>query len=129
MVLDPDSFRFKDTDVVIRDEVKLPEVRATGSRRVVVHVGDIVERNIVDGDMMLVNRQPTLHRGSMLAMRARIMSGKTFRMSLAITKSFNADFDGDEINAHVPQALEAGLSCRSFARPRIVSSRPRTHSL
>lgn len=56
-------------------------------------VGDIIERKLKDGDIILLNRQPTLHLGSMLAMRVRRRVGKTIRMNLAITSTFNADFD------------------------------------
>lgn len=113
-VVDPSKFRFREGDVVLRGGALLADVRAASVRRVTVRLGDIVERNLMDGDMVLVNRQPTLHRGSMLAMRARIMSGKTFRLSLALTKSFNADFDGDEINVHVPQSIEARVELQQL---------------
>jgi DNA-directed RNA polymerase beta' subunit len=53
--------------------------------------GDEVHRHLKEGDLVLLNRQPTLHKGSMLAMKIKIISGKTFRMNLATCKSFNAD--------------------------------------
>ena len=52
---------------------------------------------------MVMNRQPTLHRLSIMGFRVAPQVGKTFKVSLAVTKPFNADFDGDEINCHVPQ--------------------------
>ena len=52
-----------------------------------------MERQLKDDDIVLLNRQPTLHKGSMLAQRIKIIPGKTIRMNLAITKTFNADFD------------------------------------
>ena len=59
--------------------------------------GDIVHRHMMDGDGILFNRQPTLHRMSMMCHIARIMSvGDTFRMNVADTKPYNADFDGDK---------------------------------
>ncbi len=72
-----------------------------------LEVGDIVERRLVDGDFVLLNRQPTLHKASMQAFKIIIHPGKSFRFNLACTKAFNADFDGDEMNIHVPQSLEA----------------------
>ena len=58
--------------------------------------GDIVHRHMMDGDIVLFNRQPTLHRMSMMAHVARIMTqGDTFRLNVAVTKPYNADFDGD----------------------------------
>lgn len=67
--------------------------------------GKIVHRHLLNGDVLLLNRQPTLHRPSVMAHRARILkSEKTFRMHYSNCKSYNADFDGDEMNAHFPQS-------------------------
>lgn len=70
-------------------------------------IGDILERCLQDGDVVVINRQPTLHRGSMLACRIKIMPFKTFRINLSTAVSLNADFDGDEINMFVPQDYES----------------------
>ena len=56
--------------------------------------GDVVERQLMNGDWTLFNRQPTLWKGSMRAMKIKVMPGKTFRFNLACTAAFNADFDG-----------------------------------
>lgn len=72
-----------------------------------VRVGDIVDRKIQNGDWILFNRQPTLRVESMMAFQIRILKGKTFRLHLAATTPFNADFDGDEMNLHLPQNLTA----------------------
>ena len=53
-------------------------------------------RHLQDDDVAVFNRQPTLHRGSMMAHRIKILPGKTFRLNLAPTSSYNADFDGDD---------------------------------
>lgn len=64
----------------------------------------IVHRHLLNGDVMLLNRQPTLHKNSIMAHKVRILqSEKTFRLHYSNCKSYNADFDGDEMNAHVPQ--------------------------
>ncbi|KAL6757628.1 hypothetical protein V8C86DRAFT_3135173 [Haematococcus lacustris] len=64
----------------------------------------IVYRHLQDGDLMLTNRQPTLHKPGLMAHRARVLKGeKTIRMHYANCATFNADFDGDEINLHMPQ--------------------------
>ena len=61
-------------------------------------------RHLKNGDAMLLNRQPTLHKPSIMAHRARVLKGhKVMRLHYAICKSYNADFDGDEMNAHFPQ--------------------------
>lgn len=70
--------------------------------------GDIVHRHMLDGDAVLFNRQPTLHRMSMMCHIARIMpKGDTFRMNVGDTKPYNADFDGDEMNMHMPQDIQS----------------------
>ncbi|RLG89548.1 MAG: DNA-directed RNA polymerase subunit A' [Thermoprotei archaeon] len=69
--------------------------------------GWIVERHLRDGDIVLFNRQPSLHRMSMMAHTVRVLPGKTFRLHLAVCPPYNADFDGDEMNLHVPQNEEA----------------------
>lgn len=68
------------------------------SKKMILQIGDIVERHLMDGDWTIVNRQPTLWKGGMMAMKVRVREGKTIRLSLAVTNSFNADFDGDEMN-------------------------------
>lgn len=70
-------------------------------------VGYIVERHLTNGDITLMNRQPSLHRMSMMAHRAKIMPYQTLRINLAVTIPYNADFDGDEMNLHIPQTEEA----------------------
>ncbi len=67
--------------------------------------GDILERQLIDGDIVLFNRQPTLHRISIMAHKVKVLPGNTFRMHPAVTIPYNADFDGDEMNLHVPQTL------------------------
>lgn len=78
--------------------------------------GDIVHRHIMDGDGVLFNRQPTLHRMSMMCHIARIMyQGDTFRMNVGDTKPYNADFDGDEMNLHMPQDEESEAELKNLA--------------
>ncbi len=80
--------------------------------------GDIVERQLVDGDIVLFNRQPTLHRLSIMAHTARVLPGRTLRLSTAAVSPYNADFDGDEMNLHVPQSLEAQAEAWHLMRPQ-----------
>ncbi|HTT25965.1 MAG TPA: DNA-directed RNA polymerase subunit A', partial [Thermoplasmata archaeon] len=67
----------------------------------------VVERQLIDGDIVLFNRQPSLHRMSMMAHFVRILPHKTFRFNLCDCPPYNADFDGDEMNLHVLQSQEA----------------------
>jgi len=81
-----------------------------------IEIGDIVHRHMLDGDVVLFNRQPTLHRMSMMAHIVKVMPvGDTFRMNVADTKPYNADFDGDEMNMHMPQNDEAECELRYLA--------------
>jgi len=83
---------------------------------IVLEEGDIVHRHMMDGDAILFNRQPTLHRMSMMCHIARIMKrGDTFRMNVADTKPYNADFDGDEMNLHMPQDPESEAELKNLA--------------
>jgi len=83
---------------------------------IVLEEGDIVHRHMMNGDAILFNRQPTLHRMSMMCHIVRIMKrGDTFRMNVADTKPYNADFDGDEMNLHMPQDLEAETELKNLA--------------
>ncbi|KAF1809777.1 DNA-directed RNA polymerase III largest subunit [Eremomyces bilateralis CBS 781.70] len=72
-----------------------------------LRIGDLVERHLEDGDIVLFNRQPSLHKLSILSHRAKIRPGRTFRLNECACNPYNADFDGDEMNLHVPQTEEA----------------------
>lgn len=89
-------------DYLIRDGL-LIEVEPDKKKSVKLEIGDTVERCLRNGDYVILNRQPTLHFGSMIAQKVKIIKGKTLRFNLCITKSLNADFDGDEGNVHVAQ--------------------------
>ena len=77
-----------------------------------LEVGFTIERQLIDGDVVLFNRQPSLHRMSMMAHRVKIMEGKTFRFNLCVCPPYNADFVGDEMNLHVLQSEEARAEAR-----------------
>lgn len=84
-----------------------------------LNVGDVVHRHMLNGDYVLFNRQPTLHRMSMMGHIVRVMKkGDTFRMNVADTKPYNADFDGDEMNMHMPQNDEAEMELKHLAAIR-----------
>ena len=69
--------------------------------------GFLVERHLTDGDISLFNRQPSLHRMSMMCHRVKVLPGLTLRLNPAVCAPYNADFDGDEMNLHIPQTEEA----------------------
>ena len=72
-----------------------------------LEVGCSVERHLIDRDISIFNRQPSLHRMSIMAHRIRVLPGKSFRLNPAVCNPYNADFDGDEMNLHIPQTEEA----------------------
>ena len=97
----------KPNDRLFRNDEEIMNIEFQKKKEFKLDEGDIVERHLRKGDIVLLNRQPTLHKGSMMAHEAVPMPCKTFRFNLAVTKSFNADYDGDEMNIHVGQGYEA----------------------
>ena len=87
--------------------------------------GFVVERHLMDGNIVLFNRQPSLHRMSIMAHKAKIMPGRTFRLNLCVCPPYNADFDGDEMNLHVPQSIEAQAEARILMEVQEQISSPR----
>ena len=69
--------------------------------------GYVVERHLMDGDVAIFNRQPSLHRMSMMCHKVKILPGRTLRLNPAACAPYNADFDGDEMNLHIPQTEES----------------------
>ncbi|RCI12924.1 hypothetical protein L249_0585 [Ophiocordyceps polyrhachis-furcata BCC 54312] len=70
-------------------------------------MGDVVERHLEDGDIVLFNRQPSLHKLSIMSHLVKVRPWRTFRLNECVCNPYNADFDGDEMNLHVPQTEEA----------------------
>lgn len=78
-----------------------------GRRDTELQEGEVVERHLMDGDVVLFNRQPSLHRMSIMSHRVRVHRNKTLRFNECVCTPYNADFDGDEMNVHVPQMERA----------------------
>ncbi len=74
--------------------------------------GWVIERQVEDGDISLFNRQPSLHRISIMAHKVKVMSGQAFRLNPSVCFPYNADFDGDEMNLHILQNEEARTEAR-----------------
>ena len=95
---------------IIRTDRRRIDLRYVKNRKLIADMlkpGFTVERHLNDGDLVLFNRQPSLHRMSIMAHEVKIMDGRTFRLNLTVCPPYNADFDGDEMNLHVPQSEEA----------------------
>jgi len=95
-IIRPDGKRIRLEFVV--DRTKIAEA---------LEPGFIVERHLKNGDIAIFNRQPSLHRMSIMAHYVRVLPYKTFRLHLCVCPPYNADFDGDEMNLHIPQSEEA----------------------
>jgi len=95
---------------IIRNDRRRIDLRYVKNRKIIADMlapGFTVERHLNEGDLVLFNRQPSLHRMSIMAHEVKIMEGRTFRLNLTVCPPYNADFDGDEMNLHVPQSEEA----------------------
>lgn len=95
---------------IIRNDRRRIDLRYVKNRKLIADMispGFTVERHLSNGDLVLFNRQPSLHRMSIMAHEVKIMDGRTFRLNLTVCPPYNADFDGDEMNLHVPQSEEA----------------------
>ncbi|KAI5166786.1 DNA-directed RNA polymerase II subunit RPB1 [Nematocida sp. AWRm79] len=99
---------------VIRDDGQKIDLRFHKGE-VHLQCGYVVERHLSNGDTVLFNRQPSLHKMSMMAHRARVMKYSTFRLNLSVTAPYNADFDGDEMNLHLPQSIPAQAELKELA--------------
>ena len=100
---------------VIRDTGERIDLKYNRRGDIALQAGWIVERHLKDGDYVLFNRQPSLHKMSMMAHRVKLMDYSTFRLNLSVTPPYNADFDGDEMNLHVPQSEEARAELAQIA--------------
>ena len=87
--------------------------------------GNVVERHIKDNDIIMFNRQPSLHRISIMAHRVKIKTSKTFRLNECVCKPYNADFDGDEMNIHIPQTQKSRAEAIILMNPIKNSKTPK----
>lgn len=91
--------------VIRNDGMRFDLRQVARSSDVHLHPGYLVERHVISGDYVIFNRQPSLHKMSMMGHRVRVLPYSTFRVPLVVTPAYNADFDGDEMNLHVAQSL------------------------
>jgi DNA-directed RNA polymerase beta' subunit len=100
---------------IVRADGRMISLKHIDTRELVLYNGDIVNRHLMDGDIILFNRQPTLHKMSMMGHRIKVLPYKTFRLNVLVTRPYNADFDGDEMNGHMPQSYEAAVELEEIA--------------
>lgn len=99
--------KYPGAKTIVKADGRMISLAHVNTGEIVLKNGDTVNRHLMDGDMVLFNRQPTLHRMSMMGHRVRVLPYNTFRLNVSVTAPYNADFDGDEMNAHIPQSAEA----------------------
>jgi len=101
--------KYPGANYVIRPDGKRKKISPELKEEIINELapGYIVERHLEDGDIVLFNRHPSLHRGSIMAHFVKVLPGKTFRLHPSVCRPYNADFDGDEMNIHSPQTEEA----------------------
>ena len=107
--------KFPGAKTIVRANGSMTSLKHVNAREIVLHEGDVVNRHLNDGDIVLFNRQPTLHRMSMMGHRVKVLPYNTFRLNVSTTAPYNADFDGDEMNAHIPQSYEAATELAEIA--------------
>lgn len=101
--------KYPGANYVIRPDGRRKKVSDETKEEILEELGPgyLVERHLMDGDIAIFNRQPSLHRMSMMCHRVRVLPGRTLRLNPAVCNPYNADFDGDEMNLHIPQTEEA----------------------
>lgn len=114
--------------VFLKEDNRTVSLRYVASDTINLREGDIVHRHLIDGDIVLFNRQPSLHKASMMAHRVRVLPYSTFRLNVSATRPYNADFDGDEMNMHVPQSIASATELRYLASVLRNIISPRTNS-
>jgi len=82
--------------VYLKHEKRMISLRYVNADMIDLREGDVVHRHLIDGDNVLFNRQPSLHKGSMECHRVKVLPYSTFRLNVSATKPYNADFDGDK---------------------------------
>jgi DNA-directed RNA polymerase II subunit RPB1 len=114
--------------VFLKDEDKSISLRYVNPETIDIKEGDVVHRHLIDNDVVLFNRQPSLHKASMECHRIKALPYSTFRLNVSATKPYNADFDGDEMNMHVPQSIVAATELKALASVLRQIISPRTHT-
>ena len=94
-----------------------------------ISAGDVIERHLMDGDIVLFNRQPSLHKMSIMSHQVKVLPWRTFRFNECVCTPYNADFDGDEMNLHLPQTEEARAEAYTLMGVRSNLVTPRSGTL
>ena len=128
-----DSETYPGANYIIRPDGKRKKITDELKEEIIEELepGYKVERHLQDGDIVLFNRHPSLHRGSLMAHFVKVLPGRTFRLHPAATFPYNADFDGDEMNIHSPQTEEARAEAKILldVKQNLISPKNNTNLL
>ncbi|NBV32210.1 MAG: DNA-directed RNA polymerase subunit A'/A'', partial [Bacteroidetes bacterium] len=89
--------------VFLKLDNRMVSLRYVSPDTIDLREGDVVHRHLIDGDSVLFNRQPSLHKASMMSHRVRVLPYSTFRLNVSATRPYNADFDGDKSSSCLQQ--------------------------
>ncbi|MBS3060570.1 MAG: DNA-directed RNA polymerase subunit A' [DPANN group archaeon] len=108
--------QYPTVNYIIRPDMRKKKITELNRDEVIEELttGYVVERQLIDGDVVVFNRQPSLHKHSMMTHLVKVLPGKTFRINDAAATPYNADYDGDEMNMHVPQSEEAKTEAKEL---------------
>ena len=112
------SEKYPMAEYVVRPDGKRVRITETTRQEILdtLAPGSVVERQLMDGDTVLFNRQPSLHRISIMCHTVRVLPGRTLRLNPLVCPPYNADFDGDEMNLHVIQSEEARIEAEMLMK-------------
>ena len=99
----------------VNENMRTVRLKGIDTSKLIIEDGDIVDRHVMNGDSVLFNRQPSLHKMSMMSHTVVVMPYDTFRLNPAVTPSYNADYDGDEMNLHLPQSIQTENELKMLA--------------
>lgn len=94
------AFQHPGARFVEREDGSQVDLKCVEGHRIKLQLGWVVSRYLQDGDIVLANRQPSLHRPSIMAHKVKVISGNMIRLGIPVTSPYGADFDGDEMNIH-----------------------------
>ena len=100
---------------ILKKNGNLINIKYNSESHLTLELGDVVNRHLTNGDTVLFNRQPSLHKSSMMVHRVRVLKCNSFRLNVSVTPPYNADFDGDEMNMHVPQSANSTIELQHLA--------------
>ena len=122
-VVNGSSHMFGAESVITSNGVMINLNHCGNREKIRLQYGWIVERYLQDDDIVVFNRQPSLHKMGMMGHRVKLMKGSTFRLNLCCANPYNADFDGDEMNLHVPQspAAQADVATLMMVSRQVIS--------